>query len=278
MTATMEQAISAAISADTDKDVKVLVVGDTHGDFGFMERDVIPHAVDNDCRTIVQVGDFGFVWDDDIRIVTEKLLRLSVMLSKENLELHFLLGNHENFDMIDYLCRRSSARSSEGHHKLAPRVFCAGRLARWSWEGVSIAAVSGAVSIDRAFRTEGKSWWQAETLTPAEVEAAKHLGTVDLLLSHDAPINIPMGDLVPHLASQANRAQMTDIAAALQPAMWVHGHYHQSLHYRWTHGRGNCAVRGLDCNGAPRQDSMLVVNLTALRKSLSLVHYGGQHS
>lgn len=267
---------SLASPADDDTDMNVLVVGDSHGDFRFMERDVIPHAVENGIGTAFQVGDFGFVWDNDIVAVMRTLTRLNDMLIEAGIKIHFLGGNHENWFMLDHLARRCEHRSPEGHFPLASHILYTGRTSSWTWDGVRIAAISGAVSIDRAFREEGVSWWQSEVLSDDEAEAAKHIGPVDLLLSHDAPLNIPLGGLVPDVPSQINRALMTDIGEALTPAWWIHGHYHASLHYEWLHSGGNCAIRSLSCNGASRQESMVVVNLSALRKGLSAVHYGGR--
>lgn len=73
-------------------------------------------------------------------------------------------------------------------------------------------------------------------MTWAQAEAVIADGPVDVVLAHDAPdrvmipgINEHTAKFWPeHLIREANqhRALMGNVADALQPSLWVHGHYH----------------------------------------------------
>lgn len=246
---------------------KVLVVGDTHRSGVWLRDTVIPFALATGCATIMQVGDFGFVWDTDPDGVREELDWVHQILDRAGLTLTFLPGNHENHAML-YRLAEAADRTDDGHHLLRPTIRYTGRVAAWEWDGLRVAAVGGAVSIDREARVPGISWWPEETLTPHEVIAATRLGPVDILFSHDAPNGVPMR-LVPDAASAMNRLTMTRIGTALAPDFWFHGHYHEALSYLFRHPAGVTKVRGLHCHLAPTApDAMVAVNLGSIRRGL----------
>lgn len=250
---------------------KVLVVGDTHGMPLWMEKTVVPYAKAAGCVTIMQCGDFGFVWDNNIDVVNRELDWLHGILDDAGLRLVFLPGNYENHPMLAQLAEAAD-RNEDGHYLLRPTVLYAGRVAAWTWDGLRLAAVGGAVSVDADDRRAGTSWWPEEMLQPDEVEAAAALGPVDILFTHDAPTGVP-ARLIPDVASMAHRAYMAHIGAALVPAYWFHGHYHDSLHYRFHHTAGTTTVRGLHCNHTPSpSEAMVPINLRSIREGLGVPH------
>jgi hypothetical protein len=244
--------------------VKILAVGDCAGSLEWLDREVIPYALETGCTRIVQLGDFSFVWSTDRAEAERVLWRLEDRLAAAGITLHFLPGNQENHAQLNTLSV-GAPRSPEAHICLTPHVLYTHRMSAWIWDGVRIAAVGGATSIDRAHRTYGVSWWPEEELTANEVTAACHIGKVDLLLTHDAPSGVPMS-LVPDLRSTAHRANMTLIGRALKPTLWLHGHYHASLRYLFEHETGVSTVRGLNQQWTPRAESMLVVDLAAIAR------------
>lgn len=258
-----------AIPLFDDNGMKVLVVGDTHGSFRWLIEDVVPYAQATGCRTIMQVGDFGFIWQSYGRHVDEVLDHLQEIMSHAGITLHFLPGNHENHDVLERLAS-DAPRSSEGHLCLRPSIMYTGRYAAWTWADVRIAAVGGGISIDRYLRTPGVSWWPQEALTQDEVRAASEFGPVDILFSHDSPIGIPM-PLLPNPESTAHRVMMTEIGRALRPHFWFHGHYHFSAFYTFEHDGGRCAVRSLDRDHTDAPQSMVVVNLQSVRNGLDVI-------
>lgn len=250
---------------------KILVVGDTGGDLKWLADQVIPYAKATGCVMIMQCGDFGFVWDE----VTahRDLDEIHQRLDAAGLTLTFLPGNHENHPLLEWLAAAAD-RNEDGHALLRPTIRYTGRVSAWTWEGVRMAAVGCAPSIDRDRRVTGTSWWPEEMLRPDEAEAAAQLGPVDILFSHDAPTGVPMR-LVPDLASTVHRTYMTQIGSALVPAYWFHAHYDESLFYRFQHLVGAATVRGLGCHRSDvRTDSMVAINLHAIRAGLTTAHYG----
>lgn len=243
------------------------MVGDTHGATTWMRSKVIPHALKSRCQRIIQVGDFGFVWDNDADAVDWELSRLDLMLTRAGLLLHFLPGNHDNHPMLAKLA--GAARlSEEGHYMLKPSIYYTGRVSEWTWRDVRFAAVGGAASIDREHRVPGESWWPEEMLSDAEVRAAQDLGPVDVLFTHDAPAEMPSLALSPHVPSAQSREAMSRIGRALRPKLWTHGHYHRSLAYQLRHDDGLCAVRGLDRDGARLGASTAVLDLERFRATM----------
>lgn len=239
---------------------KLLIVGDTHGNMDWVVNQVIPHAVSQGVDKIMQLGDHGFVWPRPNYL--GGLDKLNRVLDRDNLDMHFLSGNHEDHTKLELLSKRARERSPEGHFQLRSRLFYTGRVAAWEWNGWRCAAVGGATSIDRKFRTPGKSWWPQEVLSPEDVALAKSIGPVDILFSHDAPTQNPF-----HLKldedSLAHRQVVTDVARSLQPDNWFHGHYHRYARYSFNHARGYADVIGLNCDGTPLMGSTVVLDLSA---------------
>lgn len=238
--------------------MKLAVVGDTHGNMQWLCNSVLPYVAESGADRIVQVGDFGYIWPE---VQYERnLAKISRHLQRHGLRLYFLPGNH---DAHDKLARYTEtiAPDEDGFYEIEPGLFFLGRVNAWTWFGKRFAAVGGAVSIDRDWRINvyprgGRRkpiWWKEEVLSPEEVEAAKGLGEVDVLFSHDAPTSFPYS-LKPDLESTMNRQRMSDIAAALRPKLWFHGHYHVRTSYGHRVGPDHVAVvEGLDMDGTSRE-------------------------
>lgn len=243
--------------------MKLAVVGDTHGNMSWVVNGVIPHAVKHGVEKIVQVGDFGFVWPD--RDYPRNLDKLNRKLDQAGLDLHFLPGNHEDHTKLRALAVPRT--TADGHHMMKPRIFYTGRYAAWTWAGRRLAAVGGAVSIDRTSRQEYErrtgttTWWPDERLSDIELAAARDLGKVDVLFTHDAPTSFPAVGLKPDLESTAYRQAMTDVGRALRPKLWFHGHYHVRKTYKFEHDDGVCEVHALDCDGSSRPNAIALVDL-----------------
>lgn len=244
--------------------MRVLVVGDTHGDMAWLAHTVIPTAVQQNCSRIMQLGDFGFAFTWDLRAARSELATLGGLLGEAEVDLTFLPGNHEHHPTLARLAELSlqgGRVSAEGHVELARRVFYAGRVSTWHWAGVRCAAVCGATSIDKAERTPGFDWFPEEELTDVEVARALRFGTVDVLFSHDGPPCVPFNWLVDSRPSEIHRQRLGDVARQLQPARWYHGHYHARADYPFRHRTGASRVIALDCNNRATQSSTIVLDL-----------------
>lgn len=244
--------------------MKILVVGDLHANARYLYERVIPHAVSMECEKIVQVGDMGFVWPSSNYLYG--LDKMSRVLDNNGLDLHFLPGNHEDHTKLELLARHAKALSPEGHYQLRPRLFYTGRVSSWSWAGQRMAAVGGAVSIDKESRLRTKRvtgtdiWWPQEVLSAEEIQAASQLGEVDVLFTHDAPVQNPF-KLKQDLESHIYRQAISTVGFALQPKVWFHGHYHESATYPFRHPGGWCKVMGLGRDRSPLGESTSVLQL-----------------
>ena len=246
---------------------KVMLVGDLHGNMKHAKR-LFKEANRRDIDVLVQVGDFGFVWPNTEVAhkdqVTGKRRYRSIGYPRgrtrlEEIEGHahqhgihltWLDGNHEDFDRMARLGAHPHGESPvplEGGNVIyLPRGFA------WTWSGVRFMAVGGAFSVDREDRTHGVEWWPEETITTPDVfrveDEVLHNGTVDVLLSHDAP-EIPNGldeflksGLLPKRkskldrSSRSNRVALGTIAEIADPSLIVHGHYHFPYYGMWENG------------------------------------------
>jgi hypothetical protein len=179
-----------------------------------------------------------------------------------DVKVYFLPGNHENHEMLEAMHEQSEL-TEEGFSEPAQNVFYTGRVNSWEWYGKRFAAVGGAYSIDKDCRVPGRSWWSQELLTPDEIKAAREIGFVDYLFTHDAPRMNPFQFLKSDLDSEINRSTMSSIAAEIVPERWFHGHYHVREDYEF---RRITKVHALDRDGRPGNMVFLDVEANQLVK------------
>ena len=220
---------------------RILIVGDTHGNFEFACQ-MVRLAKKNDISKIIQVGDFGF-WDNSDQEVYY-LDKLSENSEKRGVTWYVVPGNHENYDKLEGY-QAVGPWSSEGFAEIRPSILYCGKVNWWAWEGKTFKSVGGAVSIDREYRTLGKSWWMQETLTDDELQQAIDLGEADYLFTHDCPTHAPFARrLKPDLDSIIHRQKMNDVGKSTKAKVWFHGHMHDFYDY-WY---GDTKVWGLECD------------------------------
>ncbi|MGW0885384.1 hypothetical protein [Streptomyces sp. NPDC002671] len=96
--------------------------------------------------------------------------------------LHVVLGDHENYDVIDTLSRNGSGVLWMGSHlALLPRsgLVRAGQH--------PVGWLSGAASIDRCVRMPSLTWWEAELPTDEQAAGPLDAGaSPDVVLAHEA--------------------------------------------------------------------------------------------
>lgn len=227
---------------------KVMFVGDLHGKSLFFER-CAQRAYDAGVDTLMQLGDFGYwphmEWGgpflNDVQEICESL----------GLDLYWLDGNHENHDALRHMVSLSSQQQyvyTDGR----TRVRYVPRGTKWTWHGVRFAAMGGAFSIDWRDRIHGMSVWLGETTSDYDVSKLDG-ETVDILLTHDAPVSSPFPAHwidIPvkeddRQQQAANMQRITMVRETVKPAWHFHGHWH----YRYTHkAPDGCITVGLSSN------------------------------
>ena len=131
---------------------------------------------------VVIMGDAGFVWDGS---ATDKYWQ--DFLDKKPWTTFCVLGNHEAYPLIEKLpivdFHGTPAR------KVNDSIYYAISGEVYNLCGKKCLVVNGADSHDKAFRTEGKSWWEQEYITQddinkALISLAQHGDEVDFIFSH----------------------------------------------------------------------------------------------
>lgn len=215
-----------------------LFLGDTHGDIEFVER-VAVVARQHDAE-VVQVGDWGFLWPG-----SDKLKDLSDLLLGCCLTMRFCDGNHDDHPRLRKLALRGRATEIARNVIYQPRGSV-----HEDEDGTRLLFLGGAPSIDRAFRTKGRSWWPEEVIEEDEASRARAAKKpVHALVTHDAP-GFPPGfaskGSPSYQAAQKLSMQRVDMLVKHhRPDLHVHGHWHSR--YERRHATG-ARVVGLDCN------------------------------
>ena len=205
---------------------RVMVVGDVHGDVGWIKR-LAERAHRLRIDTVVSVGDFGigpFAGDRPGAPFDQKIQRIA---ERNGVTFYVVPGNHENYDTIAKLQARP-----DGWLELTPNTVVAPRGHRWTWADVRFGAIGGAFSVDHSFRTPGRDWWPGvEEVRPEDVEALGD-GELDVLVTHDVPAGVPLFSAFRLNDTDAARAQVSRdlVLQAVNrtgPELVFSGHHHQ---------------------------------------------------
>lgn len=172
-----------------------ILLGDVHGN--------IDHCVQIAKRAfpleVIQIGDLGIGW------LTTKQLALLPSNFK------FFVGNHD--------CRQESYKYS----------CCLGDFGEYK----GLFYVSGADSIDKDSRIEGKSWWRDEELNHQQCNQVLELwekSTCDTLLCHDCPQIVAESIMLAYDKS-TTRMILNEIIKVRKPRRVYFGHWHRVAHW-----------------------------------------------
>lgn len=234
-------------------DPRVWVVGDWHGNVGWVQR-LLPALgrIDRQIETLLHVGDF---WTST-RTIDYWAKRTGIK------RVLVTLGNHEPYGAYMPLL--------DAHPGCAVRVSEVVWLLPRPWQfeimGRSVVSLGGAASIDRDWRTPGVDWWPEEEITDGQVEAAL-AWDAQVLLTHESPEETPIlqvravidrgPDFLPgDVATRARRSrgQVQRVWDGLRPELLVHGHFHITGYGETRDGR---RVVSLGCDGDVRNVAVL---------------------
>ncbi|SFH76293.1 metallophosphoesterase [Cryobacterium levicorallinum] len=209
---------------------RIGLLGDTHGDLEhvlIVSRTLHARGI----RTLVVLGDFGFIWPG--YNWDNGLDKLSRRLAVKTQTLYFVDGNHEDFTRLYQF-----PLAKDGLRWLRPNIAHIPRGWRTTLaSGKTLAALGGANSVDVAHRSEGSSWWPDESVTEADLASVGHQHA-DVLIGHDAPLNVPSLDTWlaetnrwwPEAGIQysaSGRAMFHRGFLQVRPELYVGGHYHR---------------------------------------------------
>jgi hypothetical protein len=230
--------------------MRILVVGDTHGMSGVVEAKA-KIASRLDCEVMLVVGDFG-VWPGTGGIAF--LDDVNAAARANDIKVYALPGNHEDHDQWEWWLSSSMPKDDYGFTYVRSNLLLSPKVHNWKWDKKRFFICGGAVSIDRQWRTEGKSYWRNETFSEDDLSSVeKYRGpAVDYLFTHDCSNYTPWGfSLVPDPDSQENRHRIDKAIRALKPRQHFHGHMHHRYDWDNPYNEAEYPTRtyGLDCNG-----------------------------
>ena len=246
------------------------VAGDWHGNRTWALRCVRALA-DAGIGEIYHLGDFG-IWPGPQG--RNYLLDLDAALGSHAMTLFVTLGNHEDYDQIEELPALDLGHEIGEVQWITDHIALLPRGHRWERNGWSFASLGGAPSVDRWSRREGLDWWPAEAITDHDLALVVAGGSADVLLAHDAPNDAlgtrgvasvlpsnPMGWPAHALRyATEGRDRMTAAFLAVEPRLFLHGHYHLKDEARIDQFDHPTHVVSVDCDGAPN-GNLLIVSL-----------------
>ena len=227
---------------------RVLVAGDIHGNSEWAVRHVLRAAKRRGASSILQLGDFGIWPGRDGRRFLDHLERET---AAAGIPWEFVDGNHEDFDQL-----LAIDPGPDGRRQVRPHIWHLPRGYRWTWGGRTFLALGGAASPDQADRVPGRSWWPQEEITNDDVERCVAGGPIDVLVCHDAPLDVQRGGhwgtVPPEVAAKVRRSRerLQRVVDTCRPQLLLHGHWHVRHLQRVSRGDGGeYTVMGLTCDG-----------------------------
>lgn len=267
--------------------VRLLMLGDIHGNIRFLDDYIFPLADALGVDAIVQLGDYGY-WEHEPSGV---LFNDAVMdaCARYNVPLYFLRGNH---DKLSHLLETYGHNvTDEGFIEIRPRVYYIPDGHTWKWGTCSFRAFGGAYSIDKDIRLDrekrkriqlwaketarreagrphkdvpdpaGTLWFPEEQLNDRQWKkllGAEEPEHVDVLLSHDKPRSSNTGSmrLKDDIDCWPNQHWLQRAITLHTPKLHMHGHLHHRYSSSVRCGDDDkwCTVMGLACDwdAAPR--------------------------
>jgi hypothetical protein len=166
----------------------IFITGDTHGEFSKLSNTNWPIStlLTRDDYIIV-TGDAGLIFHP---VQSKDEIYWTKWISKKPWNLLMIDGNHENHPKLNQLPREEKFGGIVG--KIADNIYHLRRGEIYEIEGKKILTFGGAASIDKAYRTDGISWWAEEVPNYADMENCyrsmeKHNNSVDYIIAHTCP-------------------------------------------------------------------------------------------
>lgn len=219
----------------------IYCTGDTHGQiidrFSYKHYSELRDLTDKDYMFIA--GDFGAIWDWTGNNASDK--HMLEFLNEKPWITIVVLGNHECYPLYEEMpvitpdfLYKGEVRQCVYAGQVFNHIFVIDNTAWLKLEGKNILCIAGAVSHDKIYRTEGKSWWPQEEINQEFCDkiVMNDDGSVisdhfDLIITHDAPSQIgewytTMGVF----SSTDGQYYLNRLRRTLDFDKWYHGHFH----------------------------------------------------
>ena len=210
----------------------IYVTGDTHGIHGISK--LYPEAFPDSDKLkktdyMIIAGDAAVCWSKNSMHDKE----VQGFYADQNYTTLFVDGNHENFDLLNsYPVEEWNGGKV---HKINKKLIHLMRGQVFEINKAKFFTFGGGLSIDKAYRTEGISWWSQEEPTYQECEEAlanleANKFDVDYIITHAAPESIVRNDMCkikPLMMADCSCEKFLDeVLNRTKYKRWFCGHYH----------------------------------------------------
>ena len=177
---------------------------------------------------LIICGDFGVIWN--YKGMDDRERYLLDMFENMPWTTLFIDGNHEcfprlykEFPIVDFHGGKAHKLNDSVYHLMRGQVF--------TLQGKTFFTFGGASSHDKAFRTEGETWWPEELPSSAEMmEGIKNLekydNKVDYVITHSLPTSKQKQLHRPGFKQNRLTDYFEELDKKLTYTKWFSGHYH----------------------------------------------------
>jgi DNA repair exonuclease SbcCD nuclease subunit len=209
----------------------IYITGDTHG-VNLYEDRLFKDIEFTSKDKLIILGDFGFLFDEDIEI---ELIRINELQKKLKCEILFIDGNHENFTKLNAMSTEEKYGGVVG--KIIPNVYHLKRGEKYIINDKKFLVMGGAASVDKHLRIEGISWWKEEIPNRTEIDhlldTMEECNEYDYILTHTCPesiFNIMFSNY--HNNEDYTRKILDFILKEVIFKKWYFGHFHTNETYQ----------------------------------------------
>ncbi len=203
--------------------MKVLIVGDVHGEWGKLNTLINKKKPD----IILSTGDFGWWPQMAVRgeFGYEKGWELEGV-KPQGSKVYWCDGNHEDHWSIQKFTPDNPTYPIELYKGVnyMPR----GSILELP-DGRTILFVGGADSVDKNQRFLGVDWFPEEMPNYNEIEhILNHRTRIDIVISHTCPQEwLPRSTILTYdKNSDPTRKMLSEVLDKYKPKLWYHGHWH----------------------------------------------------
>jgi len=199
--------------------MKVLIIGDLHGDWGSLNSIIASKKPD----IILQTGDFGWWPSLEVKkpvLYGQQKKWLLKGIKTGNTKIYWCDGNHEDHSVLP----------QDGKiHEMYENVFFCSRGSKLTLpDGRTILFAGGANSIDKNERTRGHDWFPGEMIISKDIDKMLDAGKVDIVISHTCPSSFL------YFLGKRNTLKLNDpscvaleyVLDRCRPDLWFFGHWH----------------------------------------------------
>ena len=228
----------------------IYITGDTHGNIKRFSSSNFPEGKElskND--VVIQLGDFGILWNPPY---SDEEVYWMMWLAKKPWTTLVVPGNHENHDTIESLpiTEKWGGKVYEYFSDVAiDSIYFAIPGEIYTIENKTFLAIPKALSIDKEYRVEGKSWWRNELLSIQEENNVldnldKMNWEVDYVISHTAPEDV-LYQVVENIFHDSKYKDpvskfLYHISKTLKFKWWGFGHFHKDINFEHIGNKYSC--------------------------------------